>query len=157
MSMTINRTIGLSLAIIILIADQFSKQAVLTWFSTGGADITLTPFLDIIFAWNKGISFGLLRAGSPLASWALIGLAASIGLFVIYQLWQSIQLHQTISYGLILGGAIGNIIDRSTYGAVIDFVHFHIFGYSWYIFNIADCAIVIGAVLLVVYTYRELK
>lgn len=146
-----NRLIGFSLALIVLIADQFSKQEILLWFSAGGENIILTPFLNIIFTWNKGISFGLLRAGSPFAAWGLIALAVGIGLFVFYHLWHSTQRYQVISYGLILGGAVGNIIDRSTYGAVIDFIDFHIFGYHWYIFNIADCAIVIGAVLLVVY------
>lgn len=147
--MTRNRSIAFLLAIFVLGADQISKQLILSWFSEGGAPLILTPFLNIIFAWNPGISFGLLRAGSWVTSMILVGMALGIVSFVLYNMWKTTRLLSLLSYGLILGGAIGNIIDRSIYGAVIDFIDFHLFGYHWYVFNIADSGIVIGAFLLI--------
>lgn len=145
-----SRSIAFLVAMFILGTDQLSKQLVLSWFAEGGEPIVLTSFLNIVFTWNPGVSFGLMRAGSWVGSMLLVGLAVGIVLFILYNMWKTEVLLPLLSYGLILGGAIGNVIDRSVYGAVIDFVDFHIWGYHWYVFNIADCGIVIGAFLLVV-------
>lgn len=146
------RLYGFITALILLVLDQASKQWVLAWFLNDGDQITLTPFLNIIFAWNPGVSFGFLRAGSPQASWALLALAGSLSALVLVWLWHAVDRYQSVCFGAILGGAIGNIIDRWVYGAVIDFIDFHIFGYHWYVFNIADCGVVVGAILLVMQT-----
>lgn len=142
------RFMGLVTALVVLVLDQLSKQMVLSWFYQGGQAVRVAPFFNIILAWNPGVSFGFLRAGSPGASWALALLAAVIGLVVFWWLWNSTEKLHSLCFGAILGGAIGNVIDRSLYGAVFDFLDFHAFGYHWYTFNIADCGVVIGAALL---------
>ena len=147
------RLLGFFMALLLLLTDQITKQLVLAWFAEGGETIRLTPFMNIVFTWNPGVSFGFLRAGSPTASWALFAVAATISAMVTYWLWRSPNRYQALCYGAILGGAIGNIIDRGVYGAVVDFIDWHAFGYHWYVFNIADCGIVVGAILLVVYAF----
>jgi signal peptidase II len=144
------RILGLMSALIVLILDQFSKQWILSWFMADGHPITLTPFLNLIFAWNPGVSFGFLRAGSPQASMALLALAGSISTLIAVWLWYAKNTYQSILFGAILGGALGNMIDRWKFGAVVDFIDFHVLGYHWYVFNLADCGVVIGAILLVI-------
>lgn len=146
------RIIGFITALVVLVLDQASKQWVLDWFLQDGDRITLTPFLNVVFAWNPGVSFGFLQAGSTQASWALLALAGSLSLLVLVWMWHALDRYQSICFGAILGGALGNMIDRWAYGAVIDFIDFHVFGYHWYVFNIADCGVVLGAILLVLYS-----
>lgn len=143
------KVFGFSIALLTLIFDQASKQAVLSWFLDGHHQIEVTPFFNIILSANKGISFGMLAAGSTQGVWALIAVACCISFLLSLWIWQAESWFSNICFGLILGGALGNIIDRLIYGAVIDFLDFHVFGYHWYTFNIADCGIVIGAALLV--------
>lgn len=153
------RLLGITFALLILAMDQLTKQLVLDWFAQGGESITVTPFMNIILAWNPGVSFGFLRAGTAAASWALFALASVISVMVLYWLWQAPNRYQAFCYGAILGGALGNMLDRRAYGAVVDFIDWHAFGYHWYVFNIADCGIVVGALLLVLYAllYDDVK
>jgi signal peptidase II len=99
--------------------------------------------------WNRGISYGLFQQETEVGRWALlaISLAAAVGLSV----WMARAGSRLLaaSLGLIVGGAVGNAIDRIAYGAVFDFVHFHVGSFSWYVFNIADAAIVAGVMGLV--------
>jgi signal peptidase II len=108
--------------------------------------VAVTSFFDLVLVWNQGISYGLLPQQSAVGRWGLIlfALFASVALAV----WLA-RLDSRLaaaSIGLIIGGAIGNGIDRILYGAVADFFSFHAFGYQWYVFNIADTAIVAGVV-----------
>lgn len=144
------RIIGFTWAILFLIADQLSKAAVINWFYHGGEAITVTSFFNIILTFNRGISFGLFHADSPYGVYALLVIAVILSALVGNWLWHAENKCQSICFGMILGGALGNIYDRVTYGAVVDFLDFHAFNYHWYTFNIADCGIVIGAILLII-------
>lgn len=141
---------GISVAMLTLIADQLSKNAALSWFLNGHHQIEATPFLNIILVANRGISFGMLAADSAYGIWALIITAICISFLLGLWIWQAESLFSSLCFGLVLGGALGNVIDRFIHGAVVDFLDFHAFGYHWYTFNIADCGIVLGAFLLAI-------
>lgn len=106
--------------------------------------IVVAPFLEFIVVWNRGISYGLFQQESDFGRYALIAfsIAAAIGLTVWMLRVETRFLAAAIA--LIVGGAIGNAIDRVAYGAVFDFVHIHVGSFSWYVFNVADAAIVAG-------------
>jgi len=114
--------------------------------------VRLTPFLDLVLTWNTGISYGLFRQEGPLGQAALLALKAiAVALLWIWLARTSSRL-AAVSLGLIIGGAVGNAIDRLAYGAVVDFALFHVqLGektYNWYVFNLADVAIVAGVAAL---------
>ena len=130
-------------------------QAVKLWllFGYGLAEqgaVALTPFFDLVLVWNKGISYGLFQQESAAGRWVLLGL--KLAAVVLLWVWMARvpTRWSAVSLGLIIGGAIGNAIDRLVYGAVADFAHFHIttagWAFSWYVFNLADVAIVAGVV-----------
>lgn len=140
---------GIFAAVVTLVADQASKLWLLNVFDLArrGA-VKVTPFFDLVLAWNIGISFGWLQNDSQAAQLALM--AVKVLAVVALAIWMA-RSHTrlaTIALGLIIGGAIGNSIDRLAYGAVVDFALFHIeIGgntYNWYVFNLADVAIVAG-------------
>ncbi|WMS44850.1 signal peptidase II [Acuticoccus sp. MNP-M23] len=147
--MTIQRARGIALALaaLILVADQATKLWVLHRADFSQGPIALLPFMDITLVWNRGISYGLFQADGA-GRWVLVGLtmAGIVGLGV--WLMRTGAPLVALGVGVILGGAAGNLIDRVAYGAVVDFVHLNAGGYSWYVFNIADAAIVVGVVLL---------
>jgi signal peptidase II len=138
--------LGLSIAALTVIADQATKWCMLAVLDIDQKQIvTVAPFLDLVMVWNKGISYGLFQQGDAgqylLAAFAV---AAVIGL----TLWLA-RMTSAIAAagaGLVMGGAIGNGIDRILHGAVADFFSFHAGGFYWYVFNIADAAIVAGVV-----------
>jgi signal peptidase II len=142
--------VGFFAAFIALIIDQAHKLTMLfalDWQE--GERVPLLPFLDHVLVWNRGISYGLFQQDTALGQWALFlfKLVVIIGLSVWMMRAKDRVL--ALALGLIIGGAIGNAIDRAAYGAVADFFHFHIGSFSWYVFNLADCAIVCGVALLV--------
>jgi signal peptidase II len=108
--------------------------------------VTVTPFFDLVLVWNQGISYGLLPQQSAAGRLGLILFALGASLALSIWLARLESRLTAIAIGLIIGGAIGNAIDRMLYGAVADFFSFHAFGYQWYVFNIADTAIVAGVV-----------
>jgi len=144
---------GLIAAMITLVIDQASKVWLLQVFELGrrGA-VAVTPFFDLVLAWNTGISYGWFQDGGPFAQWFLLAfkIVAVIAL-AIWMAWSQTRL-AAVGLGLIIGGAVGNAIDRLAYGAVVDFALFHVqIGaktYNWYIFNLADAAIVAGVAAL---------
>lgn len=147
-----HRTLGFGLAALTLLLDQAHKLTMLFWFNImEGERWAVLPFLDIVLVWNRGISYGFLQG---LDRWVLIGfkVVAVVGLSI--WLWRCRGAMLASALGLIIGGAIGNGIDRLAYGAVADFFHLHWGAWSWYVFNIADCAIVIGVVLLIYDSFR---
>jgi signal peptidase II len=144
---------GFALAVALMAAaiDQAAKLWLLYVFDLGGRGIvTLTPFLDLALTWNTGISYGLFRQEGPLGQWALLALKAIAVVLLWIWLARTSSRLTALSLGLIIGGAIGNAIDRVAYGAVADFVLFHIttasFSFKWYVFNLADVAIVAGVI-----------
>lgn len=142
--------LGLVTALLIVAADQASKLWLLYVYELGRRGVvTLLPVLDLVLTWNYGISYGLFQQEGA-GRWVLIGIA--VVAVVLLGLWlRRAETRLTaLALGLIIGGAIGNAIDRLAYGAVADFVLFHVttesFRFSWYVFNLADAAIVAGVV-----------
>lgn len=144
---------GLLVAVLTALADQALKLWVLFGIDLGGrGSIRLTPFLDLVLVWNRGISYGWFQQSGPAGQWALLAVKA----VAVALLWIWLSRAQSrltaIALGLIIGGAIGNAIDRIAYGAVVDFVLFHIttasWTFNWYVFNLADAAIVAGVTAL---------
>jgi signal peptidase II len=139
--------LGLGVAAIALIADQVSKVWMLYAYDIGAKGVvTVTPFFDLVLVWNRGVSYGLLPQDSDLGRWALILFAFAAALALVIWLARVTSPLAAAAMGLVIGGAGGNAIDRILYGAVADFFSFHAYGYQWYIFNIADAAIVAGVI-----------
>jgi signal peptidase II len=140
---------GIAATIAALVLDQANKLWLIFGFGIESRQpVRLAPFFDIIFAKNTGISYSLFRAQNDGQRYALILFTLAITLSLSIWLWRSQSLIVSISLGLIIGGALGNGIDRVAYGFVADFYHFHIGTFSWYVFNLADVAIVAGVGLL---------
>jgi signal peptidase II len=142
---------ALAVAVVAAAIDQAAKLWLLFVFDLGARGIvTLTPFLDLVLIWNTGISYGLLRQEGPLGQWVLLALKAVAVVLLWIWLARTSSRLTALSLGLIIGGAIGNAIDRLAYGAVADFVLFHVttasFSFKWYVFNLADVAIVAGVI-----------
>ena len=143
---------GLLAAAIALILDQGSKMLML--YGLGfvhmepGRAVPILPFFNLVMVWNPGVSYGLFPASGPLgtALLAIFSIAAVGGLG--WWLWVSDRLTLTVGLGLVIGGALGNLIDRLVYGKVADFFHFYGLGYDWYVFNVADAAITFGVIAL---------
>ncbi len=141
--------LGLITALIVLILDQTSKWYLLVSIMQPPRVIPVLPFFNLVSGWNRGVSFGMFDSDSPYVSWILSALALAIVIFLINWLRKSDRRHVSIAIGLIIGGAIGNVVDRTVHGAVFDFLDVFIGRYHWPAFNIADSGITVGAVILV--------
>jgi signal peptidase II len=147
------REIGLIAAALALVADQGSKLFML--YGAGfaqmppGVSVPVLPFFNLVMVWNPGISYGLFPASGRIGTYLLVGISILVVAFLVWWLWRSTSQWLTAGFGLIVGGALGNVIDRIVYGKVADFFHFYGFGYDWYIFNIADVAITLGAIAII--------
>ncbi len=137
------------MAVCVLIADQANKLWLIFIYEIAlRQPIRVTPFFDIVYAKNPGISYSLLRANTDFGRWALLGGTFIATVLIAIWLWHAHTRLVGLGLGLIVGGALGNECDRLLYGAVADFYYFHLGSFSWYIFNLADCAIVAGVFLL---------
>jgi signal peptidase II len=144
---------GVIAGIAVLAIDQASKLWLLFVFDIAHRGVVkVTPFFDLVLAWNVGISFGWFQNDSLTAQALLTAIKAVAVIVLAIWMARSRNLLATLALGLIIGGAIGNAIDRVAYGAVVDFALFHIeIGgntYNWYVFNLADTAIVAGVAAL---------
>jgi signal peptidase II len=144
---------GVIAAVAALVLDQASKLWLLFVFDIGRrGSVQITPFFDLVLAWNVGISFGWFQSESPAAQLILMLIKALAVIVLAIWMARARTLLATVALGLIIGGAIGNAIDRFAYGAVVDFALFHLdIGgktYNWYVFNLADVAIVAGVAAL---------
>jgi signal peptidase II len=142
---------GLVVAAIACLLDQVSKVYLLFVFDlAANGPVRLGPFFDIILTRNTGISYGLFQTQGPLGQWVLLAFKAAAVLLLWLWLAHVKDRLTALSLGLIIGGAIGNAIDRLAYGWVADFVFFHIstanWRFNWYVFNLADVAIVAGVI-----------
>ncbi|MEK9905073.1 MAG: signal peptidase II [Rhodospirillales bacterium] len=131
-----------------IVLDQLTKYLALEGISAA-EPISIFPFLDLKLTWNQGVSFGIFGGGS-VPPFVLILIAILISMFLIWQLWNSKKLILGMGFGLIIGGALGNVIDRAIYGAVIDFILLSWKSWSWPVFNVADMAISCGVGLIII-------
>lgn len=142
---------GLIAAALVLVADQASKWAILSVLElprTG--QIVLAPVLNLTMVWNHGVTFGLLTGVGIWAHWLLAGVAlAVVGALAVW-LFRAENRVVAIALGAIAGGAVGNVIDRVRFGAVVDFIDAHLGAWHWYVFNVGDAAIVCGVVALLI-------
>ena len=143
------RLFGIVAALDILILDQASKYWVLEVFDLPARQsVAVLPGLNLTMVWNRGVTFGLLGADSLGGALLLAGVAMAVVVALAVWLWRAERLSVALALGAVAGGAVGNIIDRLRFGAVVDFLHAHAYGWSWYVFNVADAAIVCGVGVL---------
>ena len=145
------RFLGLALGLIALTLDQASKAFVLNGFNVGflrGGP--LAPFLDYALRFNRGVSFSMLTQDSATGVSLLTAFSLTVCAFLLAWLWRQKSRLTGAGIGLILGGALGNAMDRFVHGAVVDFLDLHIFDRHFFVFNVADAAISAGVVMLVV-------
>lgn len=143
------RALGLLFSLILIGLDQLSKAQIRTFLESVNGQAEILPFFNLVSVWNYGISFGMFKAGSPLGAYLLIGVALVITGFFLVWLLRAKRVFQVIACAFVIGGALGNVIDRAIYGAVFDFLDVHGFGYHWPAFNIADSAVFIGIAMIV--------
>ena len=142
---------GLTVAILTFLADQTTKWWILTRLDLPArGDVAVLPWLDFTMVWNHGVTFGLLQTGSGGGHLALGLLALVIVALLVGWMHRTDRRLIAFCLGLIVGGAIGNIVDRLRYGAVVDFIRAHALGHSWYVFNVADSCIVCGIAILLI-------
>ncbi len=144
------------LSIFIFLIDFFSKYFLISYYDLGSKGrVYLTPFLDFILVLNPGISFGILSNGDDIQRWILSALSILVIFYLYFWSTKSPSKLTKISLFIMIGGALGNVFDRLIYGKVIDFISLHVFNYYWYVFNIADIAIVLGGFIILFDLTRE--
>lgn len=143
--------LGLVVAALVVIADQISKAWVLGLF-TGRASriLPVTPFFNVVLTWNTGMSFGLFNDNAALNALIFTVIAVIIIVGLVAWLRRTREPLLAVAIGLVIGGAVGNVIDRLLRGAVVDFLDFHVAQWHWFAFNLADAAICVGVGLMVI-------
>lgn len=145
---------GAAVALVVLALDQASKWAVLARLAPG-RPVEVLPFFNLVLVWNRGVSFGLFAGLGAAAPWLLAAVALAIGGFLVWWFRREQGGLARFAIALVLGGALGNVLDRVRFGAVVDFLDFHLAGWHWPAFNLADTAVVCGAALLVLDSLLE--
>ncbi len=140
------RWLWLSAAVVV--ADQISKWLAVKYL-LGRPPVRILPVFDLTLVYNTGAAFGLLNDASGWQNAFFVGVAVTVSTFIVLALRRTTDLQVAVSLALILGGAIGNVVDRLQHGYVIDFLHWFYRDWHWPTFNVADSAITVGAVLLV--------
>ena len=154
------RQVGFSVAALVFALDQFVK-----WLVTGplhiarlGDQLVLLPIFNFTYTENQGISLGLLNASNPTGRWMLVGLTAAIAIAVAFWIGREKNRTDQIALGMVLGGALGNILDRVRFGYVIDFADLHFGDFRpFLVFNVGDAAISIGVVILLLRAFLTRK
>ena len=145
-----HRRLGLAVALAIFVVDQAAKWVVTYPLQLRHVQtIDVLPFFKLRWLENRGVSMGLLNAESEVGRWLLVGLTAAIAIFVTFWLWREKRRDDAVALSLVLGGALGNIVDRVRLGYVVDYADLH-FGdiHPFLVFNVGDAAITIGVLLL---------
>lgn len=150
---------GLTAALVTGLLDQALKLWLLFAYDLGSKGrVQIMPFMDFVLTWNTGISYGLFQQDGPFGQWALLTLKVIAVVLLWIWLSRAGSRLTAISLGLIIGGALGNAIDRIAYGAVADFMLLHVttaqFTFNWYVFNLADAAIVAGVAGLLYESFK---
>jgi len=138
------------LAAVVVILDQISKFWILNVFDLPArGHVPVAPFFSLSMVWNRGVSFGMLRAEVDLARWGLAAFSFAVAIALIVWARKTHRLLTAVALGLVVGGAIGNLIDRVRFGAVADFLDFSGLWFPW-VFNVADSGITVGVILLLI-------
>lgn len=134
---------GLLVALAVVALDQAVKAWVVAFFAARGTDlVTVLPVFNLVLTWNRGVSFGLFNGGGETLLFAVV--AAVIVAALVWWLSRAGTRGLQLAIGLVIGGAVGNIVDRLARGAVVDFLDFHVGTLHWFAFNVADTAICLG-------------
>jgi signal peptidase II len=142
--------LGGAIALAVILVDQIVKAGVLSYSARPDVDPRpLTPFLDLTLRWNRGISFSLFAGDSAAGQAVLLAVTLAATGLLAWWLFRSRSVLPAVGLGLIIGGALGNAIDRVAHGAVIDYLDLHAFGRHFFVFNAADAAINVGVALLI--------
>lgn len=140
--------LGLSIAAAVIVLDQITKYVIVHIVMSPPQMIDVTPFFNIVMVWNRGASFGLFGTQSPWTPVVLGTIAVVISIALLVWLFRAQSKWLAAALAFVIGGALGNAIDRAIYGAVADFLDFHAYGNHWPAFNVADIAISVGVVML---------
>lgn len=151
-------SLGLAIAALAFGADQMHKWWMLGPFAIGAKGaVPVLPFLDLVLTWNRGVSYGWFAQHDREGQWLLIAVTLAISGVLWVWLARAARPLTAAGLGLVIGGALGNGLDRAVYGAVADFFLLHWGSFSWYVFNVADVAIVAGVMLLMYESLRDGK
>ncbi|NDH09233.1 MAG: signal peptidase II [Gammaproteobacteria bacterium] len=150
------RAFAFLLALVVILIDQATKYWVLQVMSLVDVQ-TILPVLDLRLAMNHGVAFSLFTQHGMQSPWVLIGFTSVLSAIIALMIFKSkpSEKFERYCYSLILGGALGNLIDRCRFGAVIDFIDCHLGSHHWPVFNLADSFICLGAFLLIIYSFNE--
>ena len=151
--------LGLTIALLAGVVDQVSKLWLLYGFDLESrVPVAIAPFVDLVVTWNSGISYGLFQQRELLGAWALLAFKVVVVIALWAWLARASSRLTAVALGLIIGGAVGNAIDRLHWPGVMDFVLFHVetgsWNFRWYVFNLADVAIVAGVAALLYDSFR---
>jgi signal peptidase II len=147
--------LGIAIAAVVFTVDLATKLWVLDGLALEATGpIAVTPWLEFVLVWNRGVSYGLFQQDSETGRWILVAVTVVATIALAAWMARTTSRLSAVALGLVVGGAVGNGVDRVVYGAVVDFVHFHVADFSWYVFNVADAAIVAGAALIVLEALR---
>lgn len=145
------RRFGFLLALAVVAADQASKWWILdVVMNPVPRVVEVTSFFNLVLVWNPGVSFGMFQHDAEIMPYLLSALAFAVAAMVAGWLWKAERWIQAAALGLVIGGALGNIVDRLRFGAVCDFLDFHVAGWHFWAFNIADAGISVGVALLLI-------
>jgi signal peptidase II len=143
------KKLGYGLALVVFAIDQLVKYWILEIVRLPEqGSIALAPFFSLTFVGNVGVSMGMFQASSDFGRWLLVAVTGAIAAIVAVWIAREQQRIEVVALGLVLGGALGNIIDRIRFGYVVDFLHFYWGGTSFWVFNVADAAITLGVLVL---------
>jgi signal peptidase II len=142
--------LGLAVAAIVMVLDQISKWWIITAVMQPPRVIEVTSFFNLVMAWNRGVSFSLFTHDAEFMPYVLVAVALGIVVFLLSWLRRADRAFLAFAIGMVIGGALGNVIDRLRFGAVADFLDFHVLGYHWPAFNVADTGISVGVALIVI-------
>lgn len=140
---------GSLIVVAMIVLDQLSKWWILSVVMQPPQRIPVTGFFDLVLVMNRGVSFGMLGGAPGWVSIGLIVFAIVLAVGLSIWMWRAETMLLGLSLGLVVGGAIGNVIDRLRFGAVVDFLDFYVGAYHWPAFNVADSAITVGVILLI--------
>jgi signal peptidase II len=144
-----NFRLGLGVAALVAALDQLAKWWLLEVFLLPYRGVVeVFPFFNLVMVWNRGVSFGMMNSSGDIGRWFLMAVSLVIVTVLVLWLCRVKSRLLLLAIGLVIGGALGNLIDRARFGAVADFIELHAAGYAFYVFNIADSAISIGVALL---------